>query len=65
MNNTILIVEDEEDILDLMEYTLLREGYDVITCIDTSNVKDGEKMIEESREMDLEQGQEKVGSDPD
>ena len=40
MNNTILIVEDEEDILDLMEYTLLREGYDVITCIDTSNVKD-------------------------
>jgi len=40
MNNTILIVEDEEDILDLMEYTLSREGYDVITCIDTSNVRD-------------------------
>ncbi len=40
MNNTILIVEDEEDILDLMEYTLSREGYDVITCIDTSNIKD-------------------------
>ena len=40
MNNTILIVEDEEDILDLMEYTLEKEGYDVITCIDTSNVRD-------------------------
>ena len=40
MKHTILIVEDEEDILDLMEYTLLSDGYDVITCVDTSNVKD-------------------------
>ena len=40
MNTTILIVDDEEDILDLMEYTLSSEGYDVITCVDTSNVKD-------------------------
>jgi len=40
MNNTILIVEDEEDILDLMEYTLSKEGYDIITCIDTANVRD-------------------------
>ncbi|MCD6172412.1 MAG: response regulator transcription factor [Sulfurimonas sp.] len=40
MTNTILIVEDSEDILDLMEYTLSKEGYDVITCIDTSNVRD-------------------------
>ena len=39
MNHTILIVEDEEDILDLMEYTLSKEGYDVISCSDTSNVK--------------------------
>ena len=39
-NQTILIVEDSEDILDLMEYTLSKEGYDVITCIDTSNIKD-------------------------
>jgi len=37
---TIMIVEDEEDILDLMEYTLSRDGYDIITCVDTSNVKD-------------------------
>jgi len=36
---TILIVEDQEDILDLMEYTLSKEGYDVITCIDTSNIR--------------------------
>ncbi len=40
MNETIMIVEDEEDILDLMEYTLSKEGYDVITCINTSNVRD-------------------------
>ncbi len=39
-NQTILIVEDAEDILDLMEYTLSKEGYDVITCVDTSNVRD-------------------------
>jgi len=37
---TIMIVEDEEDILDLMEYTLSKDGYDIITCVDTSNVKD-------------------------
>lgn len=40
MNKTILIVEDDEDILDLMEYTLSKEGYDVVTCVDTSNVRD-------------------------
>jgi DNA-binding response OmpR family regulator len=39
-NTTILIVEDDEDILDLMEYTLLQEGYDIITCINTSNIRD-------------------------
>jgi len=40
MNTTIMIVEDGEDILDLMEYTLSKEGYDVITCVDTSNMLD-------------------------
>jgi DNA-binding response OmpR family regulator len=40
MNTTILIVDDEEDILDLLEYTLSKEGYDVITCLNTTNVKD-------------------------
>ena len=40
MNKTILIVDDEEDILDLMDYTLSSEGYDVISCVDTSNIRD-------------------------
>jgi len=40
MSQTILIVEDEEDLLTLMEYTLSKEGYDVISCIDTTNVLD-------------------------
>jgi DNA-binding response OmpR family regulator len=39
MKTTILIVEDSEDILDLLEYTLSKEGYDVIACLDTSNVR--------------------------
>ncbi len=38
MNKTILIVEDEEDILDLVDYTLNSIGYDTISCLDTSNV---------------------------
>ena len=40
MNKTILIVDDEEDILDLLDYTLSSAGYDTITCIDTLNVRD-------------------------
>jgi DNA-binding response OmpR family regulator len=36
---TILVVEDEQDLLDLIEYTLSKEGYDVICCLDTSNVQ--------------------------
>jgi len=40
MNKTILIVDDEEDILDLIDYTLVSEGFDTITCVDVSNVKD-------------------------
>lgn len=39
MQKTILVVEDEQDILDLIEYTLSKEGYDVICCLDTSNVQ--------------------------
>ncbi|MGK0255882.1 MAG: DNA-binding response OmpR family regulator [Arcobacteraceae bacterium] len=37
--NTILIVEDEPDILELLEYTLEKE-YEVIGCLDTSSVVD-------------------------
>jgi len=40
MNKTILIVDDEEDILDLLDYTLESAGYDTIACINTSNVRD-------------------------
>ncbi len=39
MQKTILVVEDEQDILDLIEYTLSKERYDVICCLDTINVE--------------------------
>ena len=38
--DTILVVEDEEDILELIEYHLQKEGYDVIGVYDTSKVKE-------------------------
>lgn len=40
MKKTILIVDDEEDILDLLDYTLSSAGYDVIPCVDSSNIRD-------------------------
>lgn len=36
--STILVVEDEEDILELIEHTLSRDNHEVIGCLDTSNV---------------------------
>ena len=36
----ILIVEDEEDILELLEYTLSQEGYKIFTFSDTKGVKE-------------------------
>ncbi|QOG12361.1 response regulator transcription factor [Arcobacter sp. FWKO B] len=39
MSKTILMVEDEEDILELVEYTLSKIGYEVIGCLDTKNVQ--------------------------
>ncbi len=36
---TIIAVEDEVDILELVEYTLSKSGYDVIGLLDTSKVK--------------------------
>ena len=35
-----MIVDDEEDLLDILEYNLSKEGYEVITCKDTKNVRD-------------------------
>ena len=40
MNDTVMIVDDEEDILDILEYNLSKEGYEVITCKNTKNVRD-------------------------
>ncbi len=39
MQKTVLVVEDEQDILDLIEYTLVSDRYDVIGCLDTSIVQ--------------------------
>lgn len=40
MNTLILIVEDEQDILELMEYHLGREGYETIGFLNTKHVAD-------------------------
>ena len=37
---TILAVEDDRDILELIEYALSKDGFDVIGCLDTSNVEE-------------------------
>ncbi len=36
---TILAVEDDADILELLEYTLEKDGYDVIGCLDTLKIE--------------------------
>ncbi len=46
---TILIVEDEEDILELMEFILKKERYDVIGFKDANRIKD----ILEEEDIDL------------
>lgn len=43
-NTEIVIIEDEEDILELLEYHLGKEGYDVTGFLSTNNV---EQFIEE------------------
>lgn len=34
MKNTILIIEDEKPISDIVKFNLEREGYDIITAFD-------------------------------
>ena len=41
--HNILVVDDEEDLLELVRYTLAKEGHS-ITCVDT-----GEKAVESVR----------------
>ena len=40
MSNLIVIVEDEEDILELIEYSLSKEGFETVGFLNTKNVKD-------------------------
>lgn len=46
MNNLIVIVEDEEDILELIEYSLNKEGFETIGFLNTKNVKE---LLEEEK----------------
>jgi len=43
---SIVIVEDEEDILELLEYNLQKEGYETIGFLNTKNVQ---QLLEEER----------------
>ncbi|MFT7005432.1 MAG: two-component system alkaline phosphatase synthesis response regulator PhoP [Sulfurimonas sp.] len=49
MNAKIVIVEDEEDLLELLEYTLEKEGFEVIGFLNTKTVG----QILEEEEIDL------------
>lgn len=49
MSIKIVVVEDEEDLLELLEYTLQKEGYEVIGFLNTKNVE--QMLVEE--EIDL------------
>ena len=46
MSNLIVIVEDQEDILELIEYSLNKEGFDTIGFLNTKNVKN---LLEEEK----------------
>ena len=49
MNNKIIVIEDEEDLLDLLEYNLTKDGFDVIGFLNTTTVA---KILEEE-DIDL------------
>ncbi|WP_428739136.1 response regulator transcription factor [Sulfurimonas sp.] len=40
MKKQILIVDDDQDILELLEYNLMNDGYDVIGMLNTKHVRD-------------------------
>ncbi len=46
MSNLIVIVEDQEDILELIEYSLNKEGFETIGFLNTKNVKE---LLEEEK----------------
>ncbi len=45
----IAIIEDEEDLLELLEFNLLQEGYDIVGFLNTKKVKDF--IIEENPDL--------------
>ncbi|OHD98642.1 MAG: DNA-binding response regulator [Sulfurimonas sp. RIFCSPHIGHO2_12_FULL_36_9] len=49
MSVKIVVVEDEEDILELIEYNLTKEGYEVIGFLNTKSV--AQMLIEESIDL--------------
>ncbi|MGE0737945.1 response regulator transcription factor [Sulfurimonas sp.] len=49
MSVKIVIVEDEEDLLELVEYNLQKEGYDVVGFLNTKNVE--QMLLEESVDL--------------
>jgi len=49
MGTNIVIVEDEEDLLELLEYNLQKEGYEIIGFLNTKNVV----QILDEEEIDL------------
>ena len=51
MKKHILIVDDDNDILELLEYTLQSAGYDVIGFLDTKHVR--EALVQESIDLIL------------
>lgn len=50
MSAKIVVVEDEEDLLELLEYNLEKEGYEVIGFLNTKTVK---QLLEEEEDIDL------------
>lgn len=49
MSAKIVVVEDEEDILELIEYNLQKEGYEVIGFLNTKSV--GQMLVEEDIDL--------------